>query len=80
MDRHAEAVCDGERCKTMPLRLRSGGAVGRRGADPCKHGTGKPVGDIGHETIESASELLAGYRRQDHSVVRLTAAGVDSDL
>jgi len=66
VDCHAEAASDEESCNTMPFRLGFSGAVRRSRANPLKHRAGKPVGEAGHEAVESGCELLARYRRQDH--------------
>ena len=47
VDRHAEGARDGECRETMPLGLRSRGAVRRGRADPPKYRAGKPVGEAG---------------------------------
>jgi hypothetical protein len=44
MDRDPTGEREGERHKAMPIRLRSGGAVGLGYADPPKDGPGIPIG------------------------------------
>ena len=70
VDLHAKVPREREGDEAMPLGLRADGAVGRGRADPLKHPTGVPFGEVGHKAIEGAWEMLAWYRRQNHSVVR----------
>jgi hypothetical protein len=76
IDRHAKAAREGECRETIPFDLPSDRAVSGSRADPLKYLAGKPVGETRHEAIESARELLARYRRQNHSAVRLVCVAI----
>jgi hypothetical protein len=69
----ANSARKGERCLTVLLCLHSGRAVGRGRADPREYLARQPVSEAGHEAVENPRELLARYRRQNHSGVRRIA-------